>query len=169
MNDPLLLLFLCALWVGLTGHGAMDVVVGLALARLVLVWAPDVPSAAHGPMSRRLLRGARSVLPVLWLAGVFLLELVLSSLRVAREVLRRRLQVRPAVLHIPLDARSDMELTLFAALLSLTPGMLCVDVADDGKGIFVHAMHVNPDDLEATRRAIRDGFWPHVVRALRAG
>lgn len=167
MKDPLLLTFLTLLWVGLTGLDLAHAAMGLAAAWLVLFWAPDVPPRAHGPASRRVARGLRSVWPGLLLAGVFVVELISSSLRVARAVLRPRLHVRPAVLHIPLDARSDTEITVLAALLSLTPGLLCLDVAEDGKGIYVHAMHVEPQDLDATRRRIRDGFWPYVVRALR--
>ncbi len=169
MKQPLLFSLLVVLWVGLTGHHLVELAQGLVVAWLVLRWVPDVPSRARRPSSRRLAHGLRSLWPALRLGGVFLGELVMSTLRVAREALRPRLRVRPAVLHIPLDARSDAELTVFAALLSLTPGLLCVDVAEDGKGIFVHAMHVRTRDLDATRRGIRDGFWPHVARALRQG
>lgn len=171
MKDPLLLAFLTLVWLGLTGAYLTNVVVGLLVAWFVMWWVPDVPELEEedGGVWRRLARGARSVPPALVLAAVFLSELCLSSLRVAREVLRPRLAVRPGVLHVEVDARSDLELTVFAGLLSLTPGSLCVDVDEGRRGVFVHVMYVRPDDVAATRRQIRDLFWPHVVRALRAG
>lgn len=169
MNDPLLLTFLTLVWLGLTGVYVTNVGVGLVVAWFVMWWVPDVPETAVESAGRRLVRGVRSVPPAATLVLVFLVELCLSSLRVAREVLRPRLAVRPGVLHVEVDARSDLELTVFAGLLSLTPGTLCVDVDEDRRGLFVHVMHVRPDDLPATRRQLRDLFWPRVVRALRAG
>lgn len=168
MKDPLLLGFLTLVWLGLTGVAASNVVVGLLVAAFVLWWAPDLPEErAPGRGARRLAQVLRNLPAAGTLLLVFAWELSLSSLRVAREVLRPRLRVRPGVLHVAVDARSELELTVYAGLLSLTPGSLCVDVDRDGRGLFVHVMHVRVDDIDATRRRIRDGLWPYVVRALR--
>ncbi|MBX3467621.1 MAG: Na+/H+ antiporter subunit E [Planctomycetes bacterium] len=166
MTDLGLFVLLVAVWLGLSGVSLPDLVIGVALSLLVLWWAPE-PAAPPRPLGERLTRGLRAVAPSLRLMGVFVVELCLSSLRVTRDVLAPRLRVRPAVLAVPIEARTDAEITVLAGLLSLTPGVLCIDVAADRGRLFVHAMYVNPRDLDATRQELRESFEPHVLRALR--
>ena len=66
---------------------------------------------------------------------------------------------------IPLDARSDAEITLLANLITLTPGSLYLDVSQNRCVMYVHTMHV--DDLDAFRRSIKDGFERRVMEVLR--
>ena len=72
------------------------------------------------------------------LAGAFVVDLVASSLAVARIVLAPRKQNRPAIVAVPVDARTDWGVALFAYLVSLTPGSTCLHVADDRRTIYVH-------------------------------
>ncbi len=72
------------------------------------------------------------------LLGVFLYDLVASSLAVARIVMSRRGAYAPAIVAVPVDARTEWGLALFAYLVSLTPGSTCLHVADDRKFIYVH-------------------------------
>ena len=102
--------------------------------------------------------------------GVFLLffflgELVLSSVRVAWDVLSPNPGFRPGIVGVPLDARTDSEITLLATLITLTPGTLSLDVSEDRKTLYVHAMRV--EDPEAFRREIKDGFERRVLELLR--
>lgn len=66
-----------------------------------------------------------------WLGFIifFLKELIVSNLRVAIAVLHPRLQLRPAVVTVPLGDLRDSEVTMLANLLTLTPGTLSLDVA----------------------------------------
>ncbi|MCO5172501.1 MAG: Na+/H+ antiporter subunit E [Planctomycetes bacterium] len=166
MIDLGLLVLLVAVWLGLSGLTLPDLVIGVVLSVLVLWWAPE-PQTPGRSLRERVVRGLRSVVPSLRLALVFVVELCLSSLRVARDVLAPRPRMRPAVLAVPIEARTDAEVTVLSGLLSLTPGVLCIDVAPDRGRLFVHAMYVNPRDLDATRRELRESFEPHVLRALR--
>jgi multicomponent Na+:H+ antiporter subunit E len=59
---------------------------------------------------------------LLELIAFFLWEIVLANARVALDVLRPALRMRPAVVAIPLDARSDEEILLLSALINITPG-----------------------------------------------
>jgi multicomponent Na+:H+ antiporter subunit E len=93
----------------------------------------------------------------------FLKELVLSSVRVAIDVIRPELSMRPAVISVPLDVTSDAEITLLANLISLTPGTLSVDVSDDRSCLYVHAMY--GDDAEALRLGIKSDF-EHRIREV---
>jgi multicomponent Na+:H+ antiporter subunit E len=93
----------------------------------------------------------------------FLRELVLSSVRVAIDVIRPRLTMRPAVVAVPLELTSDAQITLLANLISLTPGTLSIDVSKDKTCLYVHAMYGH--DAEALRRSIKSDF-EHRIREV---
>jgi multicomponent Na+:H+ antiporter subunit E len=92
-------------------------------------------------------------------------QLMKSNLRVAWDVLTPRAYRKPGIVGIPLEARTDAEITLLANLITLTPGTLSLDVSDDRGTLYVHAMFV--DDPEALRREIKDGFERRVLELLR--
>lgn len=98
------------------------------------------------------------------LAAVFLYELAISGLTVARLVLSPRLGFRSGIIAIPLDARNDLEITLFANLISLTPGTLSIDVSEDRRTLYVHAMAT--DDPEADKAAMKQAFEKNIAEAL---
>jgi multicomponent Na+:H+ antiporter subunit E len=107
----------------------------------------------------------RRLLRVMSLALLFLHELVLSAVRVGLMVLRPRLAVRPAFIAFPLTATRDVEITLLANLVTLTPGTLSVDVSADRKFLLIHAIDVI--DREEVIRSIRDGLEKKVMEACR--
>lgn len=88
-------------------------------------------------------------------AGFYVWEMVVSAVRVARDVLSPRLRVRPGVVAVALDARTDLEITLFANLVSLTPGTLSLDVSPDRRTLYVHAMDLPDGDVEAWSRELK--------------
>lgn len=95
---------------------------------------------------------------------LFLWELVLANMRVAYSVLAPFSSMRPGVIAIPLDLKSDIGITTLANMITLTPGTLSVDVSDDRKTIYVHGMHV--DNLEEFRKEIKDGFERKVMEVF---
>ena len=95
----------------------------------------------------------------------FTKELIVSSWRVATDVVKPLPRMRPGVIGIPLDAETDLEITLLANIISLTPGTLSLDVSEDRKTLYIHAMYVlNPDDL---RKEIKDGLERRLLELLR--
>jgi len=52
-----------------------------------------------------------------------------------------------------------------ANLLTLTPGTLSLDVSDDGRVLYIHAMFI--DDPESFRRRIKDGLERRLLEVLR--
>lgn len=83
-----------------------------------------------------------TVMRRLWAAvallGIFLYDLVEASLAVARIVVAPRRANRPAIVAVPVDARTEWGVALFAYLVSATPGSTCLHVADDRRTLFVH-------------------------------
>ncbi len=98
-------------------------------------------------------------------AGYFLWQLLLSNLRVAYDVVTPHLYMRPGIIAIPLDAKTDQEITLLANFITLTPGTLSLDVSEDRRYLYVHAMFV--DDVDKFRQSTKDGFERRLLELMR--
>jgi len=86
----------------------------------------------------------------------FLWQLVLSNLKIAQCVILPNRFMRPGIVAVPLDVKTDFEIFFLANAISLTPGTLTLDVSADRKILYVHSMWI--DDVEAFRRDIKNGF-----------
>ena len=92
---------------------------------------------------------ARRTRAALSLAGAFVIDLVASSLAVARIVLAPRRRHRPAIVAVPVDARTKHGVALFAYLVSLTPGSTCLHVSDDRRTLYVHFLDAPDAEVRA--------------------
>lgn len=72
----------------------------------------------------------------------FLKELAIANLRVAHDVLTPRHRMTPGIVAIPLDLEGELEITLLATLITLTPGTLSLHVSDDRRTLYIHAMYI---------------------------
>ncbi|MDB5542429.1 MAG: Na+/H+ antiporter subunit [Devosia sp.] len=159
MNLALLTIVLAVGWAAATG--------GFTLPNLLL---GAVVGAAGLFVVRRYVSRPHA-LPRAWrivsLALLFLRELLLSALRVARLVIRPDLKahIRPAIIAFPLTVTGDAEITLLANLITLTPGTLSVDVSEDRRFLYIHAIHVT--DRDAFIREIATGFESRVMGVFR--
>ena len=97
--------------------------------------------------------------------GFFFWELVSANLRVAFDVLTPGFAMRPRIVAVPLDARTDAEITALSYLISLTPGSLSLDVSSDRRVLFVHAMYAQ--DADACRREIKEGLERRLLAVMR--
>jgi multicomponent Na+:H+ antiporter subunit E len=89
-------------------------------------------------------------------AVFFAWELVLANLRVARLVLGPRAGLRPAIVALPLDVRSDLAIQLLATTITLTPGTLSLDVSSDRRTLYVHVVDLGPAaDVDAFVRTTK--------------
>lgn len=98
----------------------------------------------------------------------FLRELVIANWQVTKIVLGPTLRIRPGFVSIPLDARSDVEITSFANAITLTPGTISVYIPDDRDSIVIHAIDVG-DDLDALRASIKASLEAPILRVTREG
>jgi multicomponent Na+:H+ antiporter subunit E len=102
---------------------------------------------------------------LLSLAWLFVWELVVASIRVAIIVLRPRIDIKPGIFVYPLTVDRDFEIVLLSSLLTLTPGTLSVDVSEDRRFLYVHA--IDCTDVDGMRRDIADGFERKIMEAFR--
>ncbi|GAB3795188.1 Na+/H+ antiporter subunit E [Virgibacillus kimchii] len=90
------------------------------------------------------------------LTFIFFRELILANIDMIKIILKPKMDIKPGIIAIPTKLDTDMEVTLFAALISLTPGTLSMDFSDDSKVIFVHAIDIK--SREETIRGIHESF-----------
>ena len=99
------------------------------------------------------------------LLGYFIVELILSNLRVLWDVITPGHISRPGIVGVPLDAETDLEILLVANMISLTPGTLSVDLSEDNRILYVHVMFL--DDPDRFRKNIKDGLEQRVLEVTR--
>lgn len=111
-------------------------------------------------------RYAHRVGAALCLAALFAWELVRASARVAHDVVTPRLRAQPAIIAVPLEACSDLEVLMLTSLVTLTPGTVVVAVDDDRSHMYVYSMYA--DDVAADRERIKRRFERGVLGVTRA-
>lgn len=92
-------------------------------------------------------------------------EVLKANLRVAYEVLTPGHHMSPGIIAIPLDADTDAEITILANLITLTPGTLSVDVSNDRRVLYIHAMYV--EDVGDFRQKLKEGLERRLLEVLR--
>lgn len=158
MTFVLLVVTLSVTWAAVTGSFTlMNLLLGAAvgaIAAMVIRHRVDKPF-----LLRRFTRVVR-------LALLFIYELIMSAWRVAILVLSPNLKakLKPAFFAYPLTVTTDQQITLLANLITLTPGTLSVDVSEDRKVLFVHALEMG--DKEETIRSIKDGFEARIIEVF---
>jgi multicomponent Na+:H+ antiporter subunit E len=158
MTKKLLMnLLLMLVWVALTGSFVVgNFIFGFALSFGVmwLIRRRDQPSQYFVRL-----------INVIGFILYFLYELTKANLQVALDVLKPRFSMRPGIIKIPLHAKTDLEITLLANMISLTPGSLIIDVSDDKKVLYVHAIDIH--DRDEYVRKIKTGFERRLLEVMR--
>jgi multicomponent Na+:H+ antiporter subunit E len=150
MTRPLMLnIILMFVWVALTGSFQIaNYLFGFALS-FIIMWVTRIGDSGSRKYFVALPRFIGFILFFLW-------ELLKANIHVAYEVMTPKLNMKPGIIKVPLDAKTDLEITILANLISLTPGTLSIDVSTDRKVLYVHAMHVT--DKEKFILSIKNGF-----------
>ena len=150
-------LMLALVWIAMTGgFDVGGLLVGFIFGYVVLYLLQGVVGrSAYFVKSVRLAN----------FVGFYLLEVVRANWRVAVDVVTPASRAHPGVVAVPLDAKTDVEITLLTNLITMTPGSLSIDVSDDRSVLYVHSMFVDdPDEFRAT---IKHDFERRVLELLR--
>ena len=127
------------------------VLVGAVVAALLAVlFAPFARVYADIRWTPRVLLNAFAFL------GVFVWELVLANLNVARLVFSPRIDIRPGIVEIKTRLKSPLGRMVLANAITLTPGTLVVDIRDDS--LFIHWINVTATDPVAATQEVAGRF-----------
>lgn len=148
---------LAVVWIASVGEITLtSLLLGFVLGYFVLWLTGDLLGA--GKYCSKVIRIFEFLVFFLW-------ELLLANLRVAYDVVTPTFHMRPGILAMPLDAKTDFEIMLLANLISLTPGTLSLDVSADRRFLYIHAMYIR--DAEEEKLKLKNGFEQRLLRVLR--
>lgn len=150
-------IFLAMTWTLLQGQlRALDFIAGFVLGYVVI------------GLSQRLLGSgnySRKVVQILRFAAFVAWDIFTASLALAWLMLQPKPKLSPAVIAVPLDVQTDLEIVLLANLITLSPGTLSVDVSSDQRTLYVHTIsHDEPDQFRA---GIKNGLERRVLEVMR--
>lgn len=149
-------LLMAIIWVAITGSATLlNLAFGFLLAALALGLIRDQVNGTG--YVTRLFRLAS-------LALLFFAELAKSAWKVTVLVLKPGMDITPGIFAFPLTVTRDFEITLLANLITLTPGTLSVDVSEDCRTLYVHALDCS--DVDAAIADIAGGFERKILEAF---
>jgi multicomponent Na+:H+ antiporter subunit E len=157
MTILLINILLALAWVAVTGSfTVLNLALGFVLSTLALsLIREQVGAVTYLGRIRRIVS----------LILLFLVELAKSAWKVAVLVVSPKMDLKPGIFAYPLKVDRDFEITLLANLITLTPGTLSVDVSEDRRFLYVHA--IDCSDPDAARRDIAHGFERKIMEAFR--
>ncbi len=102
---------------------------------------------------------------VTYLFFLFLIELIKANIDVLKLVLSPKLTMRPGIFAMETELKSDWEVTLLSNLITLTPGTLVIDVSDDNKTLYIHAIDIG--EVSETIDSIKNSFEKAIMEVSR--
>ena len=154
LPHPLLSLTLVAVWLLLANSLSLNSLVFAALLGVLMPLA----TRAYWPDMPRLSRP----LVVIEYTLIVLYDIVKANWDVALIVLFKPLdKLQPAWIDVPMDLRTPEAITVLAGTITMTPGTVSCDLADDGHAILVHCLHAPDPD------AVRDDIKARYERRLK--
>ena len=88
---------------------------------------------------------------------VFFYYVIMANFDVVYRALHPKMPIRPGIVKIKTNLKTDSGITALANSITLTPGTLTVDLTDDGY-LYIHWINVKSDDLEQATKFIAQRF-----------
>lgn len=150
-------LLLAFIWVALTGNVTFsDFIFGFVLGFFIL-WLMTRNESDKRYFNR--------VPKILGFFFYFLYEMIKANIQVAYDVVTPKFFMQPGIIQYPMDAKTDFEINMLAAVIALTPGTLFMDVSEDKKVIYIHVMYLR--DKEKFIRQFKNGSERRLLEILR--
>ncbi len=111
----------------------LNIVVGLLVSVIVVALIRPQPHA----LQWRQLPG--TLIALLRYVVILAYDLIVSGLQVARIVLDPKMPIKPGILAIPAKTESEIAQALNAHAITLTPGEIVVEMAEDGT-MYTHCL-----------------------------
>lgn len=93
----------------------------------------------------------------------FFKEFIGANIRIAHDIVSPRYYMQPTLVALPLDVRSDFEITILACIITLTPGTLSLDLSPDRKILYIHALYIPKQGVEKLKNDIKHGFERRIM------
>jgi multicomponent Na+:H+ antiporter subunit E len=95
---------------------------------------------------------------------VFIWECIKANLDVAYRVLHPSMPIRPGIVKVKTELKSDMAKMLLANSITMTPGTITVDIIDDT--LYIHWIYIRSEDPEVYTGIITGAFEKYIKRIV---
>lgn len=92
-------------------------------------------------------------------------DITISAFRIAWDVVTIKSHSSPGIIKMPLDAKTDFEVTLVANLITFSPGTMVIDVDDGHKHLWVHVMFLGDENEKIAE--LKEQLEARVLEVLR--
>ncbi|WP_440682547.1 Na+/H+ antiporter subunit E [Cysteiniphilum halobium] len=155
-NDTLMIIFLTFIWCGFSNNFIpLNILLGLIVALICHFAIPKYDGITYRIRP----------LALLYLVIFCIKELFKSSILVAWDVITPKKYHDPIMVSIDLNCHLDIEVTLLANLISLTPGTLSIDISKNRQKLLLHVMF--GQQPEEVKRFIKQKLEPKVMKVFR--
>lgn len=99
----------------------------------------------------------------------FIKEVIKGSLKIGYDIIcpKYKQKMNPGIIAVPLEAKSDREITLLANSITLTPGTISIAVSKDRKYLYVYNVYINKEDKQISIDEIKNGLEKKLLEAIR--
>jgi multicomponent Na+:H+ antiporter subunit E len=100
---------------------------------------------------------------------LYAVELLKANWDVAKRALSPNLNIKPGIVKIETELKSDYGLAMLANCITLTPGTISMDIVEE-KGkcyMYIHWINVATKDVKQASDAIKGAFEPWVRRIFK--
>jgi multicomponent Na+:H+ antiporter subunit E len=156
MNQLLLNILLAISWVLMVGEIEVETFIEGMIIGYLILWI--LKSALGGT------KYFRKIPITIMFIFYFIKELILANLKVAFDIITPKDYMKPGIIAFPLSVDTEIGITLFANLLTLTPGTLSIDVSKDKKTLYVHALYVK--DANDFKKELKEGLEKRLLEVL---
>lgn len=160
-----------ALWILLFGSlNYVNASGGVLVATFVVFLFRPIKTPQH-ELSRIVFRPLR----FLYMLLIFGRELFISSVRISIMMYlpRRKWNLHPGVIAVPLSAKTDLGISTFLNLITMIPGTIGLDVSQSKSTLFMHVFDASDHNDQRLvwhgrlRSYVKHDFERHVIRVFR--
>ncbi len=95
---------------------------------------------------------------------VLIWECIKANFDVAYRVLHPAMPIKPGIVKVKLELKSDFARAILANSITMTPGTIAVDIIDDY--LYVHWIYVSSDDPDIYGRKISGRFEKYIKKTF---
>ena len=107
----------------------------------------------------------RKIRTLVIFVGYYFFDLVFSAFRIARAIVKIKIDSKSGFIDVRLDATTDLEIAVVANLITFSPGTMVVGLSDDRKFMRIHVMLL--DDPAKIIQQIKSDLELRVLEILR--
>ncbi|MCL7411874.1 MAG: Na+/H+ antiporter subunit E [Methanosarcinaceae archaeon] len=96
--------------------------------------------------------------------AILIIEILKANIMVARIVISPNIDIKPGIIAVPIDTKTNGGITAIANTITLTPGTLTIDISDDRSVLYVHC--IDASDPDGVRTSIKNDLEKYVLEAF---